>query len=81
MQRDRHLASGDLDELTLTTNGTRLVDFAHDLAGLGIRRINVSLDTLKPDLFKQLTRGGDLAKVLAGHPDYQPAERGPPSAS
>jgi cyclic pyranopterin phosphate synthase len=62
----RHLASGDLDELTLTTNGTRLAEFASELAGHGIRRINVSLDTLKPDLFAELTRGGDLAKVLAG---------------
>jgi GTP 3',8-cyclase len=62
----RHLASGDLDELTLTTNGTRLATFAADLARLGVRRINVSLDTLKPDLFTRLTRGGDLAQVLAG---------------
>jgi GTP 3',8-cyclase len=65
-QLSRHLDLGDLDELTLTTNGTRLAQFAGDLAGLGIRRINVSLDTLKPDLFARLTRGGDLAKVLAG---------------
>src|SRR5271170_141578 len=42
----RHLASGPLDELTLTTNGTRLAQFAGDLAALGVRRINVSLDTL-----------------------------------
>ena len=62
----RHLATGALDELTLTTNGTRLAEFAADLARLGVRRINVSLDTLKPDLFARLTRGGDLAKVLAG---------------
>jgi cyclic pyranopterin phosphate synthase len=62
----RHLASGDLDELTLTTNGTRLAEAAADLARLGVRRINVSLDTLKPDLFARLTRGGDLAKVLSG---------------
>ena len=62
----RHLASGALDELTLTTNGTQLAQFAPQLAAHGIRRINVSLDTLKPDLFRALTRGGDLAKVLAG---------------
>jgi len=62
----RHLRTGALDELTLTTNGTRLAQFADELAAAGVRRINVSLDTLKPDLFKQLTRGGDLAKVLAG---------------
>jgi cyclic pyranopterin phosphate synthase len=62
----RHLASGALDELTLTTNGTRLAEFAPHLAAHGVRRINVSLDTLKPDLFAQLTRGGDIGKVLAG---------------
>ncbi|WP_165183905.1 GTP 3',8-cyclase MoaA [Caulobacter soli] len=62
----RHLASGALDELTLTTNGTQLAAHAADLARLGVRRINVSLDTLKPDLFRKLTRGGDLSKVLAG---------------
>ena len=62
----RHLASGALDELTLTTNGTRLAEFAGELADAGVRRINVSLDTLKPDLFRMLTRGGDLGKVLAG---------------
>ena len=62
----RHLASGALDELTLTTNGTRLADFAPELAAAGVRRVNVSLDTLKPDLFRRLTRGGDVAKVLGG---------------
>lgn len=62
----RHLASGKLDELTLTTNGTRLAEFAGELADAGVRRVNVSLDTLKPDLFRKLTRGGDLAKVKAG---------------
>ena len=62
----RHLATGALEELTLTTNGTRLTEFASDLAAAGVRRINVSLDTLKPDLFRRLTRGGDVAKVLAG---------------
>jgi cyclic pyranopterin phosphate synthase len=62
----RHLRSGALDELTLTTNGTRLADFAGELADAGVRRINVSLDTLKPDLFRRLTRGGDVGKVLAG---------------
>ena len=45
--------SGALDELTLTTNGTRLAEFAGTLAAAGVRRINVSLDTLKPDLFAQ----------------------------
>ena len=62
----RHLKSGALDELTLTTNGTRLAEFATDLARLGVRRVNVSMDTLKPDLFRTLTRGGDLARVIAG---------------
>lgn len=62
----RHLRTGALEELTLTTNGTRLSEFAGDLANAGVRRINVSLDTLKPDLFRTLTRGGDLSKVLAG---------------
>ena len=62
----RHLATGALDEITLTTNGMRLVEVADDLARLGLRRINVSMDTLKPDLFGQLTRGGDLPRVQAG---------------
>ena len=62
----RHLRSGALDELTLTTNGTRLAEFAGPLAKVGVRRVNVSLDTLKPDLFARLTRGGDVARVLEG---------------
>src|SRR5687767_3424500 len=62
----RHLTSGALDELTLTTNGTQLQAFAPQLAAAGVKRINVSLDTLKPDLFRRLTRGGDVAKVMAG---------------
>lgn len=62
----RHLRSGALDELTLTTNGTRLAEHAEALASAGVRRINVSLDTLDPDRFRRITRGGDLARVLAG---------------
>ena len=64
----RHLASGALDELTLTTNGTRLAELAPDLARLGVRRINVSLDTLKPTLFKPSDPGArdPLGAVLAG---------------
>ena len=62
----RHLRSGALDELTLTTNGTRLTEFADQLAAAGVRRVNVSLDTLKPELFRTLTRGGQLAQVIAG---------------
>ena len=62
----RHLRAGALDELTLTTNGTRLALFAEDLARLGVRRVNVSMDTLDSDLFRRLTRGGDLGQVQAG---------------
>ena len=62
----RHLRSGALEELTLTTNGTRLAEFAGRLVEAGVRRVNVSMDTLKPELFRTLTRGGDLAKVQAG---------------
>ena len=62
----RHLASGALEELTLTTNGSQLAKYASELADCGVRRINVSIDTLKPDKFKQITRWGDLDKVLTG---------------
>jgi GTP 3',8-cyclase len=62
----RHLASGALDELTLTTNGSQLTKYANELAGHGVRRINVSLDTLDPDKFSAITRWGELDKVLAG---------------
>jgi cyclic pyranopterin phosphate synthase len=55
-----------LEELTLTTNGSQLARYANELAEAGIRRINVSVDTLKPDLFRKITRIGDLSKVLAG---------------
>ncbi len=62
----RHLDRGDLDELTLTTNGSQLARFADELAGSGIRRINVSVDTLDPEKFRAVTRWGELDKVLAG---------------
>ncbi len=62
----RHLDSGALNELTLTTNGSQLARFAKELAGYGIKRINVSLDTLDPEKFKALTRWGDLNKVIGG---------------
>jgi len=62
----RHLKSGDLDELTLTTNGSQLTRFADDLMAAGVRRINVSLDTLEPDRFNAITRWGDFHKVMAG---------------
>jgi len=61
-----HVAAGRLDELTLTTNGTRLAEHATALAAAGIRRINVSLDTLDPDLFRRITRRGELETVLDG---------------
>lgn len=59
------LGSG-LDELVLTTNGTRLAQFAHDLHDAGVRRINVSLDSRKPERFGHITRGGDLDQVMRG---------------
>ena len=62
----RHLESGALEELTLTTNGSQLGRFAADLAALGMRRINVSLDTLDPAKFEAITRWGKLAPVLEG---------------
>jgi cyclic pyranopterin phosphate synthase len=62
----RHLRSGALDELTLTTNGTLLPRYAQPLADLGVRRINISLDTLKPDRFKAITRWGNFDQVMAG---------------
>ena len=62
----RHLESGALQELTLTTNGSQLAKHADDLAGLGIRRINVSLDTLDRERFRAITRWGELDQVLAG---------------
>jgi cyclic pyranopterin phosphate synthase len=62
----RHLDSGALDELTLTTNGSQLARFAGELADCGVRRINVSLDTLDPAKFRQVTRWGDFDKVTAG---------------
>ncbi|MBK1676848.1 GTP 3',8-cyclase MoaA [Rhodospirillum rubrum] len=55
-----------LDELTLTTNATRLAEVADDLAARGVRRINVSLDTLRPERFRAITRRGDLDRVMAG---------------
>lgn len=61
-----HLASGALEELTLTTNGSQLARHAQELADCGIKRINVSLDTLNADKFREITRWGDLDKVLAG---------------
>jgi cyclic pyranopterin phosphate synthase len=62
----RHLESGALEEVTLTTNGSQLTRMAADLKRHGVRRINVSLDTLDPENYRRLTRGGDLAATLAG---------------
>ncbi len=62
----RHVESGALEELTLTTNGSQLQKYAKDLYACGVRRINVSIDTLDADKFKEITRRGDLATVLRG---------------
>src|ERR1700740_2256956 len=62
----RHLKSGALNELTMTTNATQLARHAAELADCGIRRINVSMDTLDPVKFRAITRWGELDKVLAG---------------
>ncbi|MBV9701749.1 MAG: GTP 3',8-cyclase MoaA [Methylobacteriaceae bacterium] len=62
----RHLRSGRLEELTLTTNGSQLARFAGELADCGVKRVNVSLDTLDPRRFKAITRWGDFDQVLAG---------------
>ena len=62
----RHLESGALEELTLTTNGSQLAKYARELADIGVKRVNVSMDTLDPDKFRQLTRWGDLAQVMRG---------------
>ena len=62
----RHLDSGALSELTLTTNGSQLERFADDLFAAGVRRINVSLDTLDDAKFSQITRWGRLPQVLRG---------------
>ena len=62
----RHLITGDLKELTLTTNGSQLKKFARPLFDLGVKRVNVSLDTLDPEKFKRITRWGKLDQVLDG---------------
>jgi cyclic pyranopterin phosphate synthase len=62
----RHLQTGDLKELTLTTNGSQLPKYAAELVDLGVKRINVSLDSLDADKFRHITRWGDLDKVKEG---------------
>jgi GTP 3',8-cyclase len=56
----------DLQELVLTTNGSQLTQYANSLIKTGVKRINISIDSLKPDRFKEITRTGNLDKVLAG---------------
>jgi cyclic pyranopterin phosphate synthase len=70
----RHLKNGALNELTLTTNGSQLARFAPELAECGVRRLNVSLDTLDAAKFREITRWGDLDKVLAGIDAAQAAD-------
>jgi len=62
----KHIETGALEELTLTTNGSQLAKYAQELFDCGVRRINVSMDTLDPQKFKQITRWGDLSKVMEG---------------
>ncbi len=62
----RHLDAGALDELTLTTNGSQLGRLATDLHDAGVRRVNVSLDTLDPDKFRAITRWGRFDQVMEG---------------
>jgi cyclic pyranopterin phosphate synthase len=62
----RHLRSGALEELTVTTNGSQLAKFAGDLKAAGVRRVNVSLDTLDPVRFRDITRWGKVEPVLEG---------------
>jgi len=62
----RHIQSGALKELTLTTNGSQLARFASELVACGVKRVNVSVDTLDAEKFHKITRWGDLGKVVAG---------------
>lgn len=62
----RHLDTGALEEITVTTNGSQLAKYATDLHACGVRRINVSLDTLDEAKFRAITRWGDFSKVMAG---------------
>lgn len=62
----RHKDTGALDEITLTTNGSQLAKHAHEIKRLGIERINVSMDTLDPDKFAEITRRGRISDVLDG---------------
>ena len=62
----RHLKTGALEEITLTTNGSQLPKYAQQLRDVGVERINISLDTLQPDRFKAITRWGEFSDVMAG---------------
>jgi len=62
----RHIGTGALNELTVTTNGSQLARFASELVDCGVKRINVSVDTLDADKFRTITRWGDLSRVIAG---------------
>jgi cyclic pyranopterin phosphate synthase len=62
----RHLESGALEELTLTTNGSQMQRFATELYDAGVRRVNISMDTLDPEKFQKITRWGRLEQVLDG---------------
>jgi len=62
----KHLETGALEELTLTTNGSQLAKYAKELAAIGVRRVNVSIDTLDRDKFREITRWGDLDQVIRG---------------
>jgi cyclic pyranopterin phosphate synthase len=70
----RHLDSGHLDELTLTTNGSQLEKYAAELKGAGIRRINVSLDTLDAEKFRTITRWGRSTAFLPGSMPHRPRD-------
>ncbi|QLC24244.1 GTP 3',8-cyclase MoaA [Parasphingopyxis algicola] len=62
----RHRENGDLDELTMTTNATRLAEHAEALVDAGVRRVNVSLDTRDPETFRYITRWGEIGRTLDG---------------
>jgi cyclic pyranopterin phosphate synthase len=66
VQMVAYAASLGVDDLALTTNGTQLGRLARPLAGAGLQRVTISLDSLDPERFRRITRGGDLEQVLAG---------------
>ena len=60
------IKAGNLDELTITTNGSQLHKMADQLVDAGVKRLNISIDTLDPERFREITRWGNLDNVLAG---------------